>query len=113
MTEQEAIDKGYKEGPKSFEHLYAQINKHFRFDRVYTAMKALDWGWAVKTSKPNMHNDVLYIPNVNALRQEVYRLCKEVYDQGKGQISTGGFTVSYFDDVLSVSFTIEEWAAEE
>lgn len=111
-TEQDLIDQGYAEGRKSFEHLWKQIEKNFQWEKVYTAMKALDWGWAMKLSDPT---GALYIPNVVALKSEAYRLCKSVYDNRKGTTSTGGFQAGYIeeDNVLWLTFCLTEWSAEE
>jgi hypothetical protein len=105
MTKQQLIDEGYTDGKKSFEYLWQQIEENFQWQKVYDTMKMLDWHW-------HIHDEKYGIPRVDTIRKEARRLCFNAYEQGKGSTSTGGFTASFFDNILSLAFVVEDWAAD-
>jgi len=105
-TEQDLINEGLKEGKKSFEYLWQQIYKNFKWNDVYKTMKMLDWHW-------HIYDDKYGIPRIDTLQREAYRLCFQVYEKGKGSISTGGFTAYYSDNVISLEFIIAVWSSED
>lgn len=100
-TEQELIDEGYVDGKKSFEFLCRNIGEQFDFERVCKTMKALDWVWS-------FGNERYGIPNVDTLKQTAIKLLREVYDNERGTVSTGGFTAGWDDGDLYLTFTIAE-----
>lgn len=104
-TQQDLIDEDYAEGKKSFQYLWNQILENFEWDRVYQVMKLLDWGWAVKDRKG------LCIPNIEALQESAYSLCKDAYDEENNHAS-GGFYAAFQDNILSLSFIVADWAAD-
>ena len=101
MDNQTLINEGYVDGKKSFDFLIEKIFKSFDFKKVYKVMKALDWHW-------HIHDENYGIPRIDTLKKEARRLLFEVYEQGKGSISTGGFSAGYEDGELWLSFSIEE-----
>ncbi len=105
MTDQEAIDKGYAEGKKSFEYLWQQILENFRWDNVYNTMKMLDWHWHTRDNEYG-------IPRVDTIQKHARLLCFDLWERGKGSISAGGLNASFFDNVLYLNFVIEYWATE-
>ncbi len=106
MTDQQLIDEGYKVGKKSFEYLTEQIYGSFDFKNVHKAMKATNWNWSLGVDEYG--NPQMGIPSLDNIRNLAHSLLKEVYEAGKGQISTGGFRAGWDDGELYLQFTFEE-----
>jgi hypothetical protein len=102
MTEQQLIDKGYADGKKSFEYLWNEIEENFKWEKVYTVMKALDWVW-------HFHNNEYGIPDIRTIKKHCRKNLFEIYENGNGSYSTGGFTGRYDGENLSLLFTVEGW----
>lgn len=94
-------------GKKSFPYLFRQIAENFDFEKVFTVMKATNWGWAVNGS------EYTYIPTVDAIKESVLDKCRRVYAE-ESTIGSGGFWVSYDkeDGILIVQFIAVDWVAE-
>jgi len=101
MDTQTLINEGYVDGKKSFDFLIEKVFKSFDFKKVYTVMKALDWHW-------HIHDENYGIPRVDTIRKEAKRLLSEAYKNGKGSISSGGFSAGCEDGELWLSFSIED-----
>ena len=98
-----------KENVKPFDELWWQIESNFDFDKVAKVMAFLNWGWAIKKDM----DKGLAIPDRNFLIETIHERCKAVYDKGIGTSqSSGGFTITFDDDGLSVYFTLDSWTAE-
>lgn len=80
------------------------ILDHFDFERIYKAMKALDWTWASTDG----------VPEVPDLRKKARELLKEVSKRKEDRITigTGGFEVDKGDGILRLKFVIAEWEEE-
>jgi hypothetical protein len=78
------------------------IMDEFDFDRVLTAMEALDWRWLGGT------------PTIGDLRREARRLLTDVYSTPDYSIiATGGFTATQDSDgYLHLRFSIDEISAD-
>lgn len=100
-TTQRMIDEGYSEGKKSFEYQWNKIEKHFRWERVYSVMKALDWHW-------HIHNEEYGIPRIDTMKKHARKLLYDIYQQDKGNGSCGGFRYGVEDGQLWLTFEIEE-----
>ncbi len=104
MTQQEnlqrMIDEGYSEGKKSFDYQWGKIEKHFRWERVYIVMKALDWHW-------HIHNEEYGIPRIDTIKKHAHKLLFDIYESG-GSGSCGGFRYGLDDGNLWLTFEIEE-----
>lgn len=84
-----------------FEILWNKIDDYFNWKKVYKTMKALDWYWSF--------SDNMYaIPSVDTIKAKARRLLHDVYEQGKGKISTAGFIAGIEDGELWLMFSIEE-----
>ena len=101
MTQQDLINEGYADGKKSFEYLWNKIEKSFDFNKVYTAMKALDWHWC-------FHEENYGIPRVDYLKEKARELLHDAYENGKGSIRSGGFIVGCEGGELWINFSIED-----
>ena len=75
------------------------IMNDFDFVKVHKVMKALNWEWQ-DDGVPNLYN----------IMKTAEGLLIEAFD-GKGTFATGGFVASMNDDVLSLSFNLEEGEA--
>lgn len=92
------------ENRKSFETHWENIVDNFDFSKVYEVMKVLDWTWD--------RGGLQYIPALDAIMDSAHKMCKMAYDNGS--CNSGGFQCYYSkeDDVLELSFSIENWATE-
>ena len=106
---QQMIDEGYAEGKKSFEYLSKEIHEQFNWERLHKAMTAVNWCWSLGTDK--LGKDNIGVPSIETIKNHAYALLKEVYDLGKGSISTGGFSAGWDSSELYLVFTFEEASA--
>jgi hypothetical protein len=81
-----------------------RILKNFDFERVHTAMEALNWGWYGTGRKA---------PSIDQLKETAERLLTDlVYAKDYKYASTGGFEASYVDGVLDLRFIVNQWDEE-
>jgi len=73
----------------------------FEFERVHTAMVALDWSWCDYG-----------IPSVPEIRAEARDILEHVIRIGGGYVSTGGFKASLTEDQLSLEFIVSDWQVD-
>ena len=82
-----------------------EILASFNFDRVHTAMKALDWVW---------WNAIDEVPNIDELKEtakELLQDCAEHMDSKKDySSSTGGFVAAWNNKLkeIELSFVLTE-----
>lgn len=94
-----------KQQQHSFEYLWGLIEASFRWDRVYVAMKALDWQWCI-----DKHNDLYGIPTVDTLKKSAKKILYEAYERKAGGGSSGGFSGGYEDGELWLEFSLDSWS---
>lgn len=102
ITEQDLINEGYAQGKKSFEFLWAKVDKNFNWKKVYEAMKANDWHWCIDKEK-----DLYGIPSVNTIRQVAKELLHDAWEREVGTISCGGLEGGYDEGHLWLSFFLD------
>lgn len=102
VTKQDLINEGYTEGKKSFEFLWAKVDKNFDWKMIYEAMKVNDWHWCIDKEK-NLYG----IPRIDNIRQSAKELLYDAYEREAGTISCGGFSGGYDDGHLWLSFILE------
>lgn len=81
------------------------VNK-FNWDRVKKVMDFLDWKWITSS-------DGMKVPSVECMKSEV---CGEMFNElskyfdthDEFSIATGGFKLSYFKEVMTLDFILEE-----
>jgi hypothetical protein len=105
-VEQQWIDEGYIDGKKSFKFLANQIHENFNWAKVHTAMAAVGWCWSLGTDSYGKSN--MGVPSIDTIKNHTYAILEQVYEQGKGSISTGGFTAGWDGEDLYLVFTLEE-----
>ena len=93
---------GYK--MRSFDELWDEIEKNFKWQYVYNAMKALDLQWSFVGNRSG-------IPSINTLKSEGKRLAGEAYMRGIS-IGTGGLMATCTGSVLILEFTLSHWEAK-
>jgi hypothetical protein len=81
-----------------------KILEEFNFERVHTAMEALNWWW---------YNTGGKVPSIEELKRTANGLLTDVaYAKHYKYISTGGFEASYVDGVLDLRFILTHWDEE-
>ena len=91
------------EGKEPFQYYIDDIQETFDFTKIHKCMIATDWNWYF--GKDKFGFDIMGVPSLETIKNEAYRLLKEAYDS-ECQISSGGFTAFWEDDVLQLIFTI-------
>lgn len=87
------------------EAIVSKIVDFVEFDRIHTAMKALDWKWWD-----------CGIPSAHQIRQEVTKRLREAFDSKTG-FGSGGIYIEYLpkdengDEGLKFSFVLESYGA--
>lgn len=87
------------------EAIVSEIVDFIEFDRIHTAMKALDWKWW----------DV-GVPSAHQLRQEVTKRLRDAFDK-KESFFSGGMYIEYLpkteegDEGLKFAFVLENYGA--
>jgi hypothetical protein len=82
---------------ESFEQQWNEIESHFPWERVYQAMKALDWQWA------GIHG----IPGEVALKNKAYDLLSKAWIE-ECRVASGGFVADIEYGELCLSFVLAE-----
>tara|TARA_R110000824_G_scaffold31652_1_gene102712 strand:+ start:65 stop:352 length:288 start_codon:yes stop_codon:yes gene_type:complete len=85
---------------EKFEELRNKAMKDFNFENVYKYMKLVDWTWAL------LDHDG-YIPSVQMMKRQVFKLFQAIQESESRCISTGGFTVSLDEDGAGIDFSVE------
>lgn len=92
---------------KTLEEHIDDVMDWFDFEKVHLVMTALDWTWASSYD----------VPDVPALRKEVRRLMRSLWESNNEFISSGGFTVRLCREEnwarFSVSFQVADWDSED
>lgn len=81
-----------------------EILDNFDFERVHSAMLALNWRW----------QSTVTVPNIAHLRKKARELlkdvCKKKYDGScRVEIGTGGLRAERSGDFLRLSFVVSDW----
>lgn len=77
-----------------------EILKNTDFNKIHTAMVALNWEWV----------PVGAAPTTKQLKETAVQLLLEVADKKPGDfISTGGFKATRVKKGLALAFQLEEW----
>ena len=81
-----------------------KILQDFNFERVHTAMEALNWYWFWTNKK---------VPSIDQLKESAERLLTNIaYAKDYKCIAAGGFEASYVDGVLDLRFILTQWDEE-
>lgn len=97
MTQDQLID-----------NMITDIMEDFDFEKVRKVMLMLDWKW-------DIGNGEMTVPSVYRMTKKAEQLLRDAAkDYGKKDhhtISSGGFTATLYEDMLTLSFELEEVTA--
>lgn len=83
------------------EEVIEKVLDEFDFYRVKKVMDVLDWQWWDAAEG---------VPSVSELRKKARSLLVQSFDNYPTfRLKTGGFSVENRDEVLSLSFELEDW----
>ena len=88
---------------KTFEEHWTEILGNFDWDKVRKIMEFLDWKWVDHNSES--------VPSIGRIIMRAEELCRSAYND-KGIHQSGGFVATFEDEVLMLTFVVEEWYTE-
>jgi hypothetical protein len=87
------------------DRMITDIMEDFDFEKVHNIMMSLDWKW-------DIGNGETTVPSIYRITSQAERLLRDAAkDYGKKDhhtISSGGFTATLYEDMLTLSFELEE-----
>jgi hypothetical protein len=84
--------------------IWDDIEENFDWDRLWVAMDAVGWKWALADGRD--------VPSIYDLKKEAKRLVYSAYEK-RTFIGTGGFEAEYIDlDTVSLKFVFGDWEGE-
>jgi hypothetical protein len=87
------------------DRIWADIEENFDWDRLWVAMDAVGWRWAISEGGG--------VPSISELKREAKRLVYTAYGE-RTFIATGGFEAEYSEEygTVSLRFVFGEWEGE-
>ena len=90
------------------DRMITDIMEDFDFEKVRKVMLLLDWKW-------DIGNGEMTVPSIYRMTRQAEWLLRDVAKyygvKDHHTISTGGFTAMLYDDMLTLSFELEEVTA--
>jgi hypothetical protein len=92
-------------GKVNIDKIWDDIEENFDWDRLWVAMDAVGWKWALAEGGG--------VPRISELKREAKRLVYTAYGE-RTFIATGGFEAEYSEeyDTVALQFVFRQWEGE-